>query len=116
MSKNLWEVGRRYPLTSFFVLAYAWTWLCWWAVVAQSNGLLLLPLRHETLAVAGQFGPFVAALSMTYISAGRAGLRDLLRSLVRWRAGWLWLAVSLFLLPATMLAAIVLYCIFNGAT
>jgi membrane protease YdiL (CAAX protease family) len=111
---NFLSVPQRFPLTSFFVAAYAWTWLCWWSVVAGSSGRLLLPAPMEDLATLGQFGPFAAALGVTCVTSGRAGLRDFLGRLVQWRVGPAWLAVSLLLLPATMLVAILLYASFHG--
>lgn len=103
------DVLRRFPLASYFVLAYAWTWFCWWSVAADAAGLLPVTAPRDLLATLGQFGPFVAALGVAWVTAGGRGLRELLGRLVRWRARPVWLAVSLLLLPATMLAAIVLY-------
>lgn len=105
---------QRYALTSFFVLAYAWTWLCWWSVFAVSSGHLSLPVPQQYLATLGQFGPFAAAVFMTYATSSRAGLREFLSRLGRWRARPIWILVSVLLLPATMLMAIFLYAYFKG--
>ena len=111
---NLLSTLRRFPLTSFFVLAYAWTWLCWWSVVAGASGLLTLPVPKEYLATLGQFGPFAAALVVTWVTTGGAGMREFLGRLVRWRVSPVWVAVSLLLLPATMLTAIFLCAWYRG--
>jgi uncharacterized protein len=111
---NPWHLLRRVPVTSFFVLAYAWTWLCWWSVVAASSGHWPLPIPWEWLAMVGQFGPFAAGLLVTWAVSGRAGLREFLGRLVRWRVGPVWLTVSLLLLPATMLLAILVFTSANG--
>jgi uncharacterized protein len=111
---NFLSVLQRFPLRSFFVFAYGWTWLCWWTVVASSSGRLSLPVPKEYLATLGQFGPFAAALVVTSVTTGRAGLRELLGRLVRWRVSPVWIAVSLLLLPATMLAAIFLGAWYRG--
>jgi len=108
-SANLLNTPQRFPLTSFFVLAYIWTWVCWWSVVAVSSGHLSLAFPKERLATCGQFGPFAAGLVVTWTADGRAGLREFFTRLLRWRAGPVWLGVSLLLLPATMLLAIVLF-------
>lgn len=105
---------RRFPLTTFFLLAYGWTWLCWWPVAAAAAGRLSLPVPAERLATLGQFGPFFAAVAVALVTGGGAGLRDLLGRLVRWRARPAWVAVSLLLLPATMLLAIALHASVNG--
>jgi membrane protease YdiL (CAAX protease family) len=111
---KLLNTVRRFPLTGFFVLAYAWTWLCWWSVVAASSGQLSLAFPKEWLATLGQFGPFAAGLLVTWAASGRAGLRKWAGRLVRWRVGPVWLAVSVLLLPATMLLAILLFASANG--
>ena len=64
---NVLNTLRRFPLTSFFVLAYIWTWVCWWSVVAVSSGHLSLAFPKERLATCGQFGPFAAGLVVTWI-------------------------------------------------
>jgi uncharacterized protein len=97
---------RHFPLTIYFVLAYAWTWTCWWSVVANLNGRAWLPIGDETLKTAGQFGPFAAAVLVIAVTQGRSGLRDFFGRFVRWRANPIWLAVALLLLPSTMLIAI----------
>jgi membrane protease YdiL (CAAX protease family) len=102
-------VIQRFPLSSFFTLAYTWTWLCWWTVYAISAGHFTLPISKEHLATLGQFGPFAAALLVTLATAGRAGVHTFLSSIVRWRARPRWALISLLLLPATMIAAIILY-------
>jgi uncharacterized protein len=112
---NLSNTFRRWPLISFFVFAYAWTWLCWWSFVAVSSGRLSLPVSKEWLATCGQFGPFAAGLLVTWAASGRAGLREFFGRLVRWRVGPVWLAVSLLLLPVTMLLAILLFASVNGS-
>jgi uncharacterized protein len=67
---------RRYPLTVFFVLAYAIAWAFW------------------PFGLFGSFGPLVAALVVVPLTHGRAGLRELGARLVRWRVGWLWWAMA----------------------
>src|SRR5688572_32335510 len=106
--------SQRYALTSFFVLAYAWTWLCWWSVFAVSSGHLSLPVPQQHLATLGQFGPFAAGVFVTYVTGSRAGLREFLSRLGRWRVRLVWILVSVLLLPATMLLAIVLYAYCKG--
>jgi hypothetical protein len=50
-------------------------------------------------------GPSVAGILLTGLVSGRAGLRELLSRLLRWRVGAGWYAVALF--PAPLLAAAV---------
>lgn len=53
-------------------------------------------------------GPVIAGLLMTGLVYGKAGYRDFLSRLIRWRVGWCWYAVALLTAPvvvgATLLA------------
>jgi uncharacterized protein len=87
---------RRYPLVSFFVLAYA---LSWWPAILYALDLLPQP-------IAG-FGPFLAALVVLAITQGKTGIVGLLRRMVRWRVAPVWYAVALLLPVAISLTAAV---------
>jgi hypothetical protein len=54
------------------------------------------------------FGPFLAALVVLALTAGKAGVVALLRRMVRWRMAPLWYAVALLLPVAIALGATVL--------
>jgi len=62
---------RRYPLSAFFVLAYALSWLVY-------------PLLEVSPIVGfvGLFGPALAAVIVVAAAEGKTGLRDLLGLLV----------------------------------
>ena len=87
---------RRYPLVSFFVLAYA---LSWWPAILYALDLVPQPIVG--------FGPFLAALVVLAITRGKTGVVTLLRRMVRWRVGLRWYAVALLLPVAIALAAAV---------
>src|SRR5918995_1453556 len=87
---------RRYPLASFFVLAYA---LSWWPAILYALDLTPQPIVG--------FGPFLAALVVLAITQGKTGVLTLLRRMVRWRVGLRWYAVALLLPVAIALAAAV---------
>jgi membrane protease YdiL (CAAX protease family) len=73
---------------SYFVLAYALTWLFWMPVALGANGVGLLPLGLPmALLAGGSLGPIGAGFLMTAIVLGRSGVRDLLGRLLRWRVG-----------------------------
>jgi membrane protease YdiL (CAAX protease family) len=88
------KLVRRYPVTTFFVLAYAITWLVWVPRALVSAGYL-----HSELPVAlGDFwtyGPAIAAILVAALWGGRAGLRELGSRLIRWRVGVGWYALVL---------------------
>jgi uncharacterized protein len=87
---------RRYPLITFFVLAYA---LSWWPWILYALDLLPQPIVG--------FGPFLAAIVVLAITRGKTGVVELLRRMVRWRVGLRWYAVALLLPVAISLAAAV---------
>lgn len=83
---------RPSSLAGFFLLAFAWSWTLW----ALAAWLTLPGVLPEVLRVAGRFGPTLAAITVTTIIAGRAGLRGLLAPSRRWQAPVrLWLLVTL---------------------
>jgi len=88
---------KRHPIITFFLLAYALSWLGWpmWAL-----GLYPIPVFS--------FGPFLAALVVLAITHGKCGVGGLLRRMVRWRVGLEWYAVALLLPVGLALAATVL--------
>lgn len=84
---------RKYPLPSFFVLAYAVSWLLWLPLAAAQLGWLgpVSPYWH----LVGSIGPMTAALIVAAVVFGRSGLERLWRGMTRWRVrpGWWGVAV-----------------------
>jgi membrane protease YdiL (CAAX protease family) len=91
---------EQHPLASFFLLAYAISWLLWAPLVVSGDstpsgpGLVLLLL--------GSLVPSTVAILLVAVLHGRAGVRKLLRRLLMWRVGvgW-WIAVALVSTLAT---------------
>src|SRR3954468_15911077 len=85
----------RHPLVSFFVMAFAFSWIVWSPWVLSEDGLGLLPYKLGDAAsgllnaAAILLGPTVSAFIMTATTEGRAGIRRLLRRIVLWRGGLL---------------------------
>jgi uncharacterized protein len=108
----------RHPLVSFFVLAYAGSWLFQVPAALSEGGVGLLPVSslvdpvylYVSATTLGTFmGPFLSGFVMTGATEGREGLRRLLRRIVLWRVGLRWYLFALIGLPALlMLSAIVL--------
>jgi membrane protease YdiL (CAAX protease family) len=71
---RLTSAVRRAPLASFLVLSCL---LSWWPAALYAAGASPLP-------IAG-FGPFLAAVVVLGLTAGRPGIIRLLRSMVDWR-------------------------------
>jgi membrane protease YdiL (CAAX protease family) len=81
---------RRHRLGVFFVLAYVFSWAYW--VPMAISGVIVVPGTGSPSHAPGLLGPALAALIVTAVADGRAGLRDLAHRMVRWRVGWRWYA------------------------
>lgn len=91
-SGGIRDTVNRHPLAAFLVLAYAFSW-SWWVPLALS-GAVVEPAAFAPRYLPGLVGPLVAAVAVTAITGGRAGLRDLLARMLRWRVGLRWYAVA----------------------
>jgi membrane protease YdiL (CAAX protease family) len=109
---------KQRPVVSFFVLAYLISWVFWVPAVlyiqlalpaCEIPGWLMIP------NLLGTWGPVLAALIMTAVLEGKAGLKQLLSSLLVWRVGVQWVLI-IFLLPIVFLfVGIGLYALQGGA-
>jgi len=102
----------RYPIPAFFVIAYAFSWTIGGLLVADRQGALSVP---QGLHYISAFGPAIAALIVTAVVGGRAGLADLLRRIVRADVGGRWWLIGLGVPLALGLVAVVVYALSNGA-
>ena len=98
----------RHPLVSFFVLAFAFSWIVWSPWVLSEDGLGLLPYKLGDAAsgllnaAAILLGPTVSAFIMTATTEGRAGIRRLLRRIVLWRVGLRWYLFAFIGVPVIL--------------
>ncbi|MFG1928651.1 hypothetical protein [Cryptosporangium sp. NPDC048952] len=76
---------RRFPVLSFFTLAFGLSWVAWTPYVFGNTGLGVEPDFHLPTGPAGQLvgmlpgaylGPLTAAFVVTALTEGRAGLRS----------------------------------------
>jgi membrane protease YdiL (CAAX protease family) len=87
-----------YPLASFFLLSFAFTWGYFWLIWA--------PLRlPDALIALGGFGPAVSAFLVLAITSGKPGVLSLLRSIVHWCIGVRWYLITLLGVPVLNLLA-----------
>ena len=103
----------RHPLVSFFVMAYALTWLAWSPWYLSEDGIGLLPYDGESISdyvntIALIVGPTLSAFIMTGVTGGREGVRRLLRRIVLWRVGLRWYLFVLLGIPTIMLVSAVI--------
>ena len=95
----------RHPLISFFVIAYAFSWIAWspWYLSEEGTGLLPYAVSAQPWLAVGIFlGPTLAAFIMTAVSEGRAGVRRLLRRIVLWQVRLRWYLLAFIGVPLLM--------------
>jgi uncharacterized protein len=105
-------VLARHPLTFYFIIAYAGSWLIWLPLALSEDGTGLLPfsspLLLATFAFAAFLGPVLSGFVMTGATEGRAGIGRLLRRFVLWRVGLGWYLFVLLGAPSILALAAVL--------
>ncbi|MFN9448876.1 MAG: CPBP family intramembrane glutamic endopeptidase [Rubrivivax sp.] len=102
---------RRTPLLGFFVLTFAWSWVCWALSPAVRPQL---PWLATLLMFAGSFGPSLAAVVVVASTRPGKGLRAWLSRCLQWRIGWGWWAIAALSPLAVMLMAAGLHTALGG--
>ena len=93
---------RKYPLVSFFVITFAWTW-------GVAGLMLVAPdwvVRHigpihfsNPLFYLAVYGASLTGILMSWVTGGREGLRQLFARLTHWRIGAIWYLLLLLGVP-----------------
>ena len=86
---------KRYPLTTYFILAYAISWIIVLPLVASVQGFTEIPVPFA-LHYLNDYGPLLAAIITVGITGGADDLRQFFRRMVRWRVGLVWVLVAAF--------------------
>jgi hypothetical protein len=91
----------RHPLAAYFAIAFAGTWIAVLPLLLGADGLGLFRYHFGDagilFAVLGAFtGPMLAALTVTRVTEGWAGVRALFDRARQWRVGAGWYLVALF--------------------
>ena len=94
-------------LPMFFILAYAFSWAVEIPLALKAQGLLDTPLPFSAHYL-GAYGPLLAAIVMTWVTAGQEGLRELLGRMFKWRVRPGWWLVALAPLVLYALVGVVL--------
>jgi len=100
---------KRHPVPAYFALTFAISW----------GGVLILGAPHGMPTTSEQFkklwpivflpyflGPSIASILLTCLVYGKAGFREFLSRLLRWRVGARWYAIAI--LTAPLLATVIL--------
>lgn len=96
----------------FVLLALVLSWSYWLAVLAGQRGWIAI---RVPLGPWGSFGPAAAGLLASGLLGGRSALRDLLRSLARWRVRWWLYAIALGGMSAVLAIALALQAVRGAA-
>lgn len=96
---------------TFFILTFVWTWGLWGIVTLVREQV---PDLGKALYLAGAFGPTFAAVFVTLMFTGSAGLRRWLAQCLRWRIGWRWYALAFIVPPLILLVALGLHLALGG--
>jgi membrane protease YdiL (CAAX protease family) len=86
---------QEHPLITYFVLAYAISWIIVAPLIASAQGLIDVSIPFA-LHYLNDYGPLLAAIITAGIANGTEGLRDLFRRMARWRVGLSWVLVAAF--------------------
>ena len=97
---------KRFPLVAYFGLAYAIAWLFWLPLAASSHNWLPVRLPATVFYNLAALGPLCAAVIVSGIEGGRAAIRTLLGTLLRWRVGARWYLAALLGYPALFVVAL----------
>jgi membrane protease YdiL (CAAX protease family) len=107
---------KRFPLGSFFVIAFSLTWLGWLVpdMIYAGPDATIFNIAITWAFIGLIAGPLLAAIIVTAVTDGSTGVFALLRKFTIWRAGWGWWLMALLLMPAMALAAIYLNTLFGA--
>jgi membrane protease YdiL (CAAX protease family) len=100
----------RHPLATYFALTFAISWGGFLLVVSPggfASTSWQTDARFPFAILAMLAGPSLTGVLLITLVDGRAGLREVLRRLIRWRVSAGWYAMAL--LPAPLLAAAALF-------
>ncbi len=97
---------RKYPLTAFFTIAIAISWLLWLPRVAAQYGWIgpVSPYWHFV----GSLGPMLGALIVAGVIYGQGGLERLWQGMIKWRVSLGWWGIAVLGPVVVMLLAIVI--------
>ena len=98
------------PLLCYYALVFAISWGGVLLVIGGPNAIPGTEEQFERLLpfaiLALLAGPPIAGILLTSLLYGRAGFRDLLARITRWRVGARWYAIALLTAPLSMTAAL----------
>jgi membrane protease YdiL (CAAX protease family) len=99
---------KRHPVLAFYILAFAISWGGMLLVIGGPANFAGTSAQVENLFLSVMLmwlaGPSVASIAVTGLVDGKAGYRELLARLLRWRVGARWYALALLAAPIMYVA------------
>jgi len=74
------NIIKKYPLASYFIIAWIITWLLVLPLILTSFGILSVNMNWHFL---GPLGPTISAIIVVYITAKKEGLKILKDSIIK---------------------------------
>jgi membrane protease YdiL (CAAX protease family) len=86
---------KKHPVIWFYVLAFGISWIGLIPGVLGSRGIASFDSPFiQFLGILFAIGPALAAVIMSQVVEGRAGVQNLLKGLLKWRVGLVWYLVA----------------------
>lgn len=108
---NIIQLIQRHQLSTFFVMAFTYSWI-WWTglfIIAPGGlggGLSAFSVPLLLYGLLGAQGSGVSGIILTTAIEGRKGLHDLFTRIRLWRAGMLWYGVVILTAPLLLLSTL----------
>ncbi|CKE52937.1 CPBP family intramembrane glutamic endopeptidase [Bacillus paranthracis] len=98
-----------YPLTSFFVMAYLFSWIVLIPFILSQWGILPKIKTFDIFFFANAFaGPMLAAYIMFRTLEGKDSWKKIRKSIISTKIGWKWYLFTLIVIPAVMFLGMVI--------
>jgi membrane protease YdiL (CAAX protease family) len=94
MNTNQSSWRKRHSLVAYFIIAYAVSWAFMIPVALSAQGLIKQQVPFA-LYYFGSFGPAVSAFIVTALTEGRAGIRNLMSRIFKWRVEFRYYAFAI---------------------
>lgn len=110
----MFNILKRSPLVSYFILTYIISWTIWSPIVASARGWVTWQVPYA-LYYFGSLGPLISAMLLTALIDGRVGIRDLLGRIVKWRVAFRYYAFAILVSIGLFILAYLLQRVITGA-
>ncbi|PFZ33126.1 CPBP family intramembrane glutamic endopeptidase [Bacillus wiedmannii] len=108
-SSGLRKYLESYPLTSFFVMAYLFSWVVLIPFILSQWGILPKTKAFDIFFVANAFvGPMLAAYIMIRTLEGKDSWKKVRKSIISTKVGLKWYLFTLIVIPAAMFLGMVI--------